>query len=124
MEHATKFYKRKFNGKSHKEAYLKACKWVAINILADDEISKDVVWKITKLKDLPSVELELFGTVHDAEHVKQFCTVCKEFHTSFYINQQQNCNGCNMMAYRSQAEEKGRLKKNYKRKLLSEKVLL
>ena len=124
MEHATKFFTRKFSGESQKAAYLKACKWVATNILADDEISRDVMWKITKLKDLPSVELELFGAVNDAEHVKQFCSSCKQFHSLFYINQQQNCNCCNMMAYRSQAEEKGKLKKNYKRKLLSEKVLL
>ena len=124
MKHVTKFYSKKFSGGSTKEAYLKACKWVATNILADDEISKDVTWSITKSKDLPTVELELFGMVNDTEHVNQFCKVCKEFHCSFYINQQQNCNNCNMMAYRSQAEEKGRLKKNYKRKLLSEKVLL
>lgn len=124
MEHSTKFYSKTFSGSSMKEAYLKACKWVATNILADDEISKDVMWKITKSKDLPTVVLDLYGTVNDAEHVKQFCSSCKQFHTLFYINQQQNCNNCNMMAYRSQAEEKGRLKKNYKRKLLSEKVLL
>ena len=124
MEHGTKFYSKTFNANTTKDAYLKACKWVATNILANDEISKDVVWKITKIKDLPSVELELYGLVNDAEHVRQFCGACKQFHTLFYINQQQNCNNCNMMAYRSQAEEKGRIKKNYKRTLLGEKVLL
>ena len=124
MEHGTKFYSKTFNGPTMKDAYLKACKWVATNILADDEISKDVMWRIIKSKDLPTVELELYGMVNDSEHVSQFCRSCKQFHTLFYINQQQNCNCCNMKAYRSQAEEKGRLKKNYKRKLLGEKVLL
>lgn len=124
MEHATKFYSQKFSAATMKEAYMKACKWVATNILADDEISKDVVWKIIKSKDLPTVELVLYGVVNDTEHVKSFCGSCQEFHKLFYINQQQNCNNCNMKAYRSQAVEKGRMKKSHKRKLLGEKVLL
>lgn len=124
MEHATKFYSREFSGSTTKEAYLKACKWVAKNILTDNEIAQDVTWRITKSEDLPLVVLELYAFVKDTEHVKSFCGACKQFHSLFYINQQQNCNGCNMMAYRSQAEKKGLIKKGYKLKLLSEKVLL
>ena len=124
MEHATKFYSTTFKGATTKDAYLKACKWVASKILSDDEISKDIVWKIIKSKDLPSVDLELYATLNDTEHVSSFCKACKEFHCLFYINQQQNCNKCNMQAYRAQAKTKGNIKKQYKRKLLSEKVLL
>ena len=124
MNISIKFYETTFTGKDYKEAYLKACKWIASNIIANDEISRDVTWKITKENDLPSVGLKLYAVMNDNEHSNHFCKTCKEFHKLFYINQQQNCNGCNMQAYRSQADEKMRIKKAYKRSLLSEKVLL
>jgi uncharacterized paraquat-inducible protein A len=105
-----KFYEKDFiDETSSKEAYLKACTWVAKNILAKTskvEASK-VTWKIYNVtKDLPTFRLELFVSYEEEEVSTQMCSVCKELHSSFFINENFNCDRCNKEAYRKKINTK------------------
>jgi hypothetical protein len=101
MKFTVKFFERNFSAETSKEAYLKVCKWVAVNVINKVEVSDSLI-KISRDKevnDLPTFKLELFAQLDDVEERKRFCDRCQEFHKLFYINQQFNCDKCNMIAF-------------------------
>ena len=59
IRYCQEFYTVKFRGKNMKDAYLRACKWYATNVLSKDELQdiqvkyeKDEQWKaVPGLKD-------------------------------------------------------------------------
>lgn len=116
----TKFFQKIFQHENSKKAYLEACKWVAINIVSITESDlHDTYWKVTREKsEIPTFKLELFASLEEHALEEHFCNVCKEFHNKFYINQEYNCAHCNRTAYMKQAENKLRIKKNYRKGLL------
>jgi uncharacterized paraquat-inducible protein A len=120
MKIAIKFFEKEFTDEDSKQAYLNACKWVAQNIISKVEIS-DTMWKIEKKPkaSYPTFQLELYCMLNDTEGEKGFCTRCKELHCSFFVNEEYNCNRCNMKAYLRQAEDKLRIKKQYRKELLN-----
>ena len=89
------FYEREFKAKKSKDAYLKACKFVASNIISASskvEVSK-VTWDIVRVSnddDLPTFRLTLYYKFDDTEFMKQTCEACKQFHKSFFINENFN----------------------------------
>ena len=106
MQYISEFYKRDFKAETSKDAYLKACKFVASNIISEDskvEASK-VTWTVQKVDNpdkssLPTFRLTLFYTFDDSKLMKMTCDACKEFHKSFFINENFNCNRCNKVGY-------------------------
>lgn len=119
MKMATPFYKHNFSDEISKQAYLKACKWLAENVVSKVEIG-ETFWKITKVEDasLPTFKLELYALIDTEDNIKAFCERCKEFHRVFYVNQQFNCNSCNLMAFKNQMDEKLKIKKSYRQERL------
>lgn len=104
------FYSRDFVNKDAKKAYLKACEWVAKNVLSKTskvEVSK-VTWRISRVssESLPTFKLELFVTYDESEVSDRMCSVCKELHASFFINEDFNCSRCNKEAYRKKIKSK------------------
>ncbi len=119
-----KFFEKLFKGENYKEAYTKSTKWIANNVLKVE--IKDVTFKISKITDkddLPTIKLELFAGLDSNELKNHRCTVCKEFHKSFYINQEYNCNACKMKGYLDEAEQKLNIKKNYTKGILRDIIL-
>lgn len=114
-----KFFEKQFSDENSKDAYLKACKWVVKYIISKVEIG-ETFWNITKVNDadLPTFNLALYAALNPDEVNSSFCDRCKEFHKSFYINQQYNCNTCNYTAFKKQMEQKLNIKKNYRKKRL------
>ena len=106
-----KFYQKDFVDEiSSKAAYLKACEWVAKNILSKTsqvEVTK-VSWRIFKVEKagLPTFRLELYTTYEEDEINNQVCNTCKEVHSSFYMNSECNCGRCNKEAYRRKIKSK------------------
>lgn len=123
MEIITKFFAKEFSDETKKQAYLKACIWVAENIINGDEIS-DVYWHVVRIKntDLPSFRLELFVMLDEKNFRHSTCERCKEFHSLFYMNQQFNCDACNMTAYLKQSESKLAIKKQFAKERLRKKM--
>jgi hypothetical protein len=119
MKTAVKFYEQLFEHEDSKKAYLMACKWLAKNVISKVEVS-DSQYKITKENgtSLPTFKLELFAMLDDKEERKSFCERCREFHKLFYINQQFNCNKCNMMAFQENMKSKLMVKKAYRKDIM------
>jgi hypothetical protein len=124
MQVSTKYFAKTFKDADSKEAYLKAMRWYATNVVSDD-ILKETFLKVVKGKEgfLQTITIELYATIDDEEHRKKFCDRCQEFHKLFYINQQYNCDKCNMMANKSQIEAKLAIKKDYRKGILKKKLL-
>ncbi len=109
--------KKEFSDDESKEAYLKACKWVAVNIVSKVEAGPDTFWNITRKKDtsLPTFVLEVHTMIDSADHEKSFCGACKEFHKSFFINEAYNCNSCKFLAFTKQVEQRLSIKKQHRK---------
>ena len=122
------FYTRNFKAKNSKDAYLKACKFVASNIVNDKskvEASK-VTWDVTKVKSddesLPTFQLTLYYKFDDKEFMENTCKACKEFHHSFFVNENFNCNRCNKVGYAKNVQEKLTIGSSYFRKILDDEL--
>lgn len=121
------FYEREFKAKKSKDAYLKACKFVASNIISASskvEVSK-VTWDVVRVSnddDLPTFRLTLYYKFDDTQFMKQTCDACKEFHKSFFINENYNCNRCNKVGYEKNVDQKLMIGSEYLRKQLDDEL--
>lgn len=111
---------KKFTGNNMKDAYLKAVKWYASNVLAKDELHNICV-EYEKDKQSPTVTIHLYVTMEEEEARQSHCQVCKEFHHSFFFNEVENCNNCNVSGYQRRLEQKIKVKRDFYRALLREK---
>lgn len=122
------FYVRQFTDRSSKLAYLKACEFIAKNIISkNSKVEADrVVWNIQRTEDdkdgLPTFRLTLSYVFDDKEFSKSKCDVCKEFHKSFFINQDYNCSTCKKEGYRKNIDGKLSIGTAYYRKLLDNEL--
>lgn len=115
------FYKRKFVGATMKDAYLKACKWYASNVLSKDELH-NVHVRFDKDQQSPTVTIRLYAEIDESEVRKQHCTCCEEMHHSFFINENNNCNICAAKGYQNRVDQKMKIKKAYYRELILRRV--
>ena len=99
---------------SEKEAYLKGCKQFA-KYMANPSY-KNVTFKIERV---PSVENEfiftMFTNLDLGEEQRNYCKMCKEFHSSFFINETYNCNECKLAAFLKKAKQKAQISKGFYR---------
>jgi len=122
MQISEKYFERTFKAAKSKDAYMKVCKWLAINIISNRHL-QDSTWKITKVKETPNwtkFKLELFCTLDDAEIADRFCKACKEIHCSFFINEEYNCNRCNMITFRKRLKESLDVKTTYRQQRMQD----
>ena len=125
MIYIQKFYEREFKDEDPKKAYLKASKFVASNIISKGskvEVSK-VTWDVVRVeRDLPTFRLTLYYKFDDTDFMKQTCDACKQFHKSFFINENFNCDRCNKVGYEKNIEQKLLIGTDYFRKLLDDEL--
>lgn len=123
------FYKRVFSGPTHKQAYKKATKWLAVNIISNDEL-KSVNVRFEKGRQqtgkiLPTIAIILSVGIEEKQHREKMCTVCKEVHSNFFMNEETNCGWCKAVAYQNRLDDVIRIKtEHYKsclKKILKEK---
>lgn len=113
-----KFGKESFSAETMKEAYLKATRWVAVNVVSKDEL-KDVLVKYQKSTEkFPTVTVHLYVTIDETEIREEHCKICKEAHSSFFINENFNCSRCNVNSYQRRAEAKIKVKKQFYKEVL------
>jgi len=108
---------KEFSDANSKEAYLKACKWAAKHIVSKVEAGQDTFWNITKKPDtsLPTFVLEVHTMIDASEHQQSFCNACREFHKSFFVNEETNCNSCRYLAFTKQIGQRLEIKKAYRK---------
>lgn len=128
MLYIEKFYQKDFKAQSGKDAYLKACKFVAGHIISKGskvEVER-VTWDVIRVEeenDLPTFRLSLYYKFDDTEFMKQTCKACKEFHKSFFINEDFNCSRCNKVGYEKNIKQKLLIASEYFKKTLDNELL-
>ena len=128
MLYIHEIYSRRFKAEGSKEAYLKACKFVASTVLSEKskvEASK-IVWDVTKVEEeedsLPTFLLTLYFKFDDTKFKDQTCQACKEFHKSFYINTDFNCSRCNKIGYEKNVQSKLMTGSQYIKKMIDDEL--
>lgn len=116
LHYSEQFAQRVFNGATTKDAYMKACKWYASNIIARDELHEI---QCEFVKGINQVTLKLFAVLPEAEVLASHCQCCKEMHHSFFINEDTACNRCSAMAYQRRLKQKIAIKVGYYKSLVS-----
>lgn len=116
-----KLLKKDFVGDNMKDAYMKACKWYASNVLAKDEL-QGVCVEYEKVYDRqsPTVTAHLYVTMDEESIRQEHCNICREFHHAFFINEAENCNSCNVSGYQKRLEQRILVKKEFYKNILRE----
>jgi len=117
MKLSIKVFEKTFSDEVSKKAYLKACKWIAKNLV---EIN-NAQYEIKKIinTNLPTFNLTVYAILDTQNFDNEFCNTCKEFHKTFYINQDYDCNWCRLTAYKKQLDKKSIIVKEQIRSKIS-----
>ena len=111
------FGRKVFEGVSIKNAYMKACKWYASNVIAKDKLHNVQVEYIKDTK-ANTVTIILYAVLSEADVKEQHCQCCKEMHHSFFINEDTHCDRCSVAGYQRRLEQKLSVKLSYYKELL------
>lgn len=98
--------KKEFIGKTKKAAYLKACKYVAQNIIGVNNCN-NITYKIVKdEKMVTKVVLYVYVMVDEQEIKKKNCDVCMEVNSLFYMKARKHqCESCKILPYRERIKQ-------------------
>ena len=111
IKYCKEFANKKFCGKNQKDAYLKAMKWYATNVLAKNKLHKA---QFSVQKDGPqSVILHIYVTLDEDEVRSQQCDICRDMHKRLYGNNDCNCGWCNVKAYLVRLDDKLRIARDW-----------
>ena len=89
------------------KAYANGCKKIA-------KISKDkrITFNVEIINET-TIKFNLYTNIDMNGMQRDFCKMCKEFHCSFYINEEYNCNRCNLKSFISRLAHTANVSKAY-----------
>lgn len=116
MEVTMKVKSFEFQAKNEKEAYIKGCKNLA-KYMASKKY-QNLQFRIERTEEPNTFRFILFTALDLGSDQRQYCKICKDFHCSFYINENYNCNRCNLKTFLSREEQKLRTSKSFYRREL------
>ena len=103
--------KKEFTGKTTKDAFLKASKWIANHLVAKDQ--EHICYRIEKAGgQFGEKKVRVYFYVMEQEEgiLEQNCKVCQEVNNHFYMKENRYmCYTCRVNPYRERI--KGKLKK-------------
>lgn len=105
---AEKIIQKQFKAKTMKQAYLECCKWIATNILAENN-SKNLSYSIKKNESsgIGCVDLEVYIFTDESEVFEHNCDICREFAGAFFNKENKyRCEVCKTPPYRKRLETK------------------
>lgn len=117
IKYCREFYKTKFKGKNMKDAYLRACKWYATNVLSKDEL-QNVYAEYEKDTQSPTITIHLYATLTEELVKDEHCRICKDVSKSFLCGEETKCNECKLRGYHNRLEQKIETKSLYYRELI------
>ena len=123
ITYSKEFFKIKFTADTMKNAYMKAVKWYATNVLSKDELHNvQVEFEKTKGEQFPTITIHLFAVLNEEELREKHCRICKETSSLFYIHTNSNCNRCEANAYQRRTDEMLRVKIEYYKEKLNKRI--
>lgn len=125
LEYTKEYFKKEFVANSHKDAYMKAIKWIASNVISDVELSKSKISfekSENKEKQLPTIIIHLSVCLNEKEQRDKNCKICKEIHSNFFMNEETNCGWCKTVAYQKRLDENIKIKRSFYRERLGKKL--
>lgn len=101
-----------FLGESEQDAYIKGCKKLA-KYMASKKYD-NLSFRIERVKDSPNTfRFILFTNIDVGEEQRHFCKLCKQYHKSFFINEEYNCSRCNLKTFLRRVQQKGNISKTH-----------
>ena len=114
--YSEKIFEKSFSDEISKEAYLKACKWLAQNVYSKSS-SEYLTVKVTKVKTTkkqnPTFLVEIFVSIDEKEIKNSVCEKCRLMHSMFYCIDKPRCDECKLTVYKKELERQMRNIKNY-----------
>lgn len=123
ITYSKEFFKMKFSADTMKEAYMKACKWYATNVLSKDELH-NVQIEFEKGHDeqqYPTITIHLFATLDEIQLRERHCEICRETRWLFK-DKTYDCNKCEANAYQQRTDDMLQVKINYYKELISKAI--
>ena len=98
FKYSEKFFEISFSDKISKQAYLKACKWLAVNVWGNEGLSGYVTADIHKDPSytLPTFNVGLYITIDGKEWAGEYCGKCRRLHTVMYSIDRPECGTCRL----------------------------
>lgn len=120
MRYLIKVLSKQFQHEISKQAYLDACKWVAVNIINNKQVElQDITWNIAKVSkegQLPTFKLTVYASINEKDVRENHCEVCKQVHNLFYMNKEEaNCAECKLKAFQKRLDDAAEVKRVYVR---------
>ena len=101
IKYCKKIFEKSFTGESTKQAYLKACKFYSSKFIARGDEFGEVSCRFIKetSSQLPTITLKVYAMLSETELREKNCTICREAHSSFFLNNSYSCAECHASAY-------------------------
>lgn len=94
-----------FSGRTTKDAYLKACKYMSQNFVGKGK-TEHIVHKIEKL-EYCKVKLTIYAEIEEQEVMDNMCSVCRQANAITYLTESKyKCEMCKILPYKKRAEER------------------
>lgn len=103
---------------SKKEAYLKGCKKAAKYV--GSQKYRNMSSKIENVGQNEFV-FTLFTNIDLSPEIAQFCKMCKEYHCSFFVNEEYNCSRCNLKTFMERTKQKAKVSKEFYKERMKNK---
>lgn len=118
MEYQSRIYSKKFVGESNRQAYVKLMKWLYENIISCENDIQGLTYKIDKEAEdsenqPPTYKLSIFVSLPESDVRERHCTICREAHNSWFLNDSVDCNSCNKKAYCKRMDDLMKEKKTF-----------
>lgn len=105
---------------SEKDAYMKGCKQLA-KYMASKKY-KNLSFKIERTSGNENTFIfTMFTNLDLGEEQKIFCKTCRDYHCSFFVNEDYNCSRCNLRSFLEKAEQKSRISKSFYKREMKDK---
>lgn len=106
MKYTEKVMHIDFSGVDAKSTYLKACKWLATNIVSKEKEFGEVQYSINKTKQNPATfRVTVYAALDQQDVEDSMCNACREAHRLFYKNSE-FCGTCGMQTFIRRMKEK------------------
>lgn len=97
---------------NEKDAYIKGCKKVA-KYVASKKYTKFSMMVDRVANTQNTFLFTLYTNLDLNQEMAHYCKMCKDFHCSFYVNEEYNCSRCNLKNFMDRMKEKAKTSKNF-----------